>query len=219
MKRARVPETDSGIQGAACVEIYDAFARNMRDKGYHPVKEYISRGLSGGAALEIGPGPGYIGLEWLRACPGTTLTGLEISTDMISVAKRNAHQYGLDGRACYVEGNSMRMPFKDNSFDCAFSNGSLHEWEKPELVFAEIIRVLKPGGMFCVTDLRRNVGLLARFFGLASARPRAIRQGFQSSLNASYTAAEIEKILHEVGIHAKAEEGFMDLSVVGQRES
>ncbi len=215
MKKARVPETDTGIQGEARVEVYDAFARNMRDKGYQPVKEYIAAGLSGGAALEIGPGPGYVGLEWLRACPASTLTGLEISADMINVARRNAHQYGLDGRACYVEGNSMKMPFKDNCFDCAFSNGSLHEWEKPELVFAEIVRVLKPGGIFCVTDLRRDAGLPARILGLASARPKEIRQGFMSSLNAAYTIAEIQKILGEARIVTTAREGFMDLSVVG----
>ncbi len=128
MTKARVPETNSGIQGTATVEIYDAFARNMRDRGYLPVKEYVSRGLAGGVGLEIGPGPGYVGLEWLRACPDGSLTGLEISADMIRVAERNAREYGLIDRTRYVEGNSMSMPFTDGSFDCV-----VLEWLSPRV--------------------------------------------------------------------------------------
>ena len=38
------------------------------------------------------------------------------------------------------------MPFPTDTFDIAFSNGSLHEWENAEQVFSEIERVLRPGG-------------------------------------------------------------------------
>jgi ubiquinone/menaquinone biosynthesis C-methylase UbiE len=218
MNRQRVPETESGIQGVESVEIYDAFAKNMRDRGYLPVKEYIAKGLSGGKALEIGPGPGYVGLEWLRACSGSSLIGLEISLDMIKIAERNAREYDLQDRARYVKGNSMQMPFENDCFDCAFSNGSLHEWQEPALAFAEILRVLKPGGVFCVTDLRRNIGLLVKSFALANARPKGIRSGFMSSLNASYTKPELDEIISDAHIKATVEENFMDLSISGLKE-
>jgi ubiquinone/menaquinone biosynthesis C-methylase UbiE len=217
MKKERVPETDNGIQGSGCVEVFDAFARNMRDRGYHPVGKYVEKGLTGGSALEIGPGPGYVGLEWLKACPGSILTGLEISPDMIRVAERNAGGYGLRGRVNYIQGSTMAIPFGDGSFDCVFSNGSLHEWENPVLAFGEIVRVLKSGGAFCVTDLRRDMSLAARLFALASARPKAIRPGFLTSLEASYTKGEIAGILGSAPIGAVVETGFMDLSITGKK--
>ena len=50
------------------------------------------------------------------------------------------------------------MPFDDSSFDAVISNGSLHEWEDSKRVFNEIYRVLRQGGRYCITDLRRDVG-------------------------------------------------------------
>ena len=41
-------------------------ARFMRDKGWNGVDDMIASGISGGDVLEIGPGPGYVGLEVVR---------------------------------------------------------------------------------------------------------------------------------------------------------
>ena len=75
MKTARVPETDHGIQGELTVELFDRFARNMRDHGWNNLNALLSSGITGGSALEIGPGPGYLGLEWLKTASGSHVTG------------------------------------------------------------------------------------------------------------------------------------------------
>ena len=216
MTKPRVIETQDGIQDALTVEIFDRFARGMRDKGWNNVDSILSAGVTGKNALEIGPGPGYVGLEWLKKCKDGTLTALEISAEMIRLAQKNAREYGLSDRVTYVEGNALRMPFVDGSFDAVFSNGSLHEWEDPALVFREIARVLKPDGRFCVTDMRRNVNpILARLIN-ASTKPKEIRPGFWTSLYASYTKPEIEAILKQSPLDgAVVTEEFFGLCISG----
>ena len=97
MVRPRVSETDSGITGEFNTQTYDLMMRRMRDRGWLETKLIIKEGISSGLVLEVGPGPGYLGLEWLRNTNATRLKGLDISDDMITVARRNAHEYGLAG--------------------------------------------------------------------------------------------------------------------------
>jgi hypothetical protein len=63
MTKPRVPETDHGIQGEFNVTVYDQMQRGLRDKGWIETKELLRHGVTQGCALEIGPGPGYLGLE------------------------------------------------------------------------------------------------------------------------------------------------------------
>ncbi len=198
--------------------MFDAFARRMRDKGLHPVESFIAAGISGPKALEIGPGPGYVGLEWLKRLPGAGLTAIEISPDMIALAERNARAYGMESRARYVRGDCQSLPFKDACFDCVFSNGSMHEWAHPDLVFGEIVRVLRPGGCFVVSDLRRDISLLAKGLGLIHARPAAMRAGFLSSVNAAYTVTELRALLASLpGVECSVSKGLLHLSAVGRK--
>lgn len=148
MVRPRIVETDSGIQGEFTVAIYDEMQRRLRDKGWIETKDIINSGITKGCALEIGSGPGYLGLEWLKQTGGTTLKGLDISQDMLSIAERNAKEYGFSKRVEYIHGKGDRIPFKDGSFDAVFTNGSLHEWSHPEETFNEIGRVVKKGANF-----------------------------------------------------------------------
>lgn len=200
MTRRRIPETDKGIQGEANVEIFDTFRRRMRDQGRIQVENIFEAGINGGAVLEVGPGPGYFGLEWLKQSDNGRLTGIEISPDMLELAARNAGDYGLGEKSEYVLGNAMEMPFGDNSFDAVISNGSLHEWQDPVRVFREIYRVLKPGGRFCVIDLCREANPIIAGLIKITVKPKEAKSGFVSSLNAAYTAAEVQDILKAAGI-------------------
>ena len=110
MTRPRVPETDHGIQGEFTVEIYDRMQRRFRDKGWIETKDIIESGMTRGLALEIGSGPGYLGLEWLKQTDETILKGLDISPEMIAVAERNAEAYGLTDRAEYIQSSGKEYP-------------------------------------------------------------------------------------------------------------
>ncbi|GLB29399.1 hypothetical protein LAD12857_13220 [Lacrimispora amygdalina] len=216
MTAARIVETNEGIQSEVTAEIFDEFAKGMRDKGWNGVTEMISSGIHGGDILEIGPGPGYVGLELAKQINPRTFTGCEISPAMIRIAEKNAKEYGIAAR--YVQGNGMNMPLPDVSFDCVISNGSMHEWENPVEVFDEIYRVLRPGGRYCITDMRRDIGFLKRYMIYFSTKPKEIRPGFLSSLNASYTQEEIQKLLDSSRLRdGTVKKDFMGLSITGEK--
>ncbi len=196
MVKPRIPETDEGIQGEFDVREYELFSRNMRDRGWIETDFIIKSGISQGLALEIGPGPGYLGLEWLKKTRNTCLEGLEISNNMIEVAKKNAKEYGFgSGRVKYITGNAMEMPFPSSSFDAVFSGGSLHEWEEPWRILSEIYRVLKSGGRYCICDLRRDLPFFIKWFFSISIKQPSIKHGLKTSLQAAYTKVELERIV------------------------
>ena len=195
MARPRVVETDQGIQGEFTVTIYDQMQRRLKDKGWIETKDIIKSGITKGLALEIGPGPGYLGLEWLKNTQGTILKGLDISADMISIAERNAEEYGLSDRVEYVHSSGDKIPFDDEKFDAVFTNGSLHEWSDPENTFNEIWRVLKKGGRVLISDLRRDMFFLIKWFLWINTKPKEIRPGLITSINAAYTPDELKELI------------------------
>jgi ubiquinone/menaquinone biosynthesis C-methylase UbiE len=217
MAKSRIPETNVGIQGTLNVEVFNQFARGMRDKGMLPIQSFIQAGIQKGKVLEIGPGPDYVGLEWLKLAPEAELIGLEISPNMIQIAEKNVKDYGFENRVKYITGNTMTMPFPDNSFDGVFSEGSLHEWESPVNVFNEIYRVLKPGGKFCITDLHREIHPIIKFFISHTVKPKEIRPGFITSVNAAYTVDEINEILRKTRLKFTITKNFMGLTIAGER--
>jgi ubiquinone/menaquinone biosynthesis C-methylase UbiE len=216
--RPRIQETDQGIQGDFTVAIYDQMQRRFRDKGWIETQAIIKSGITKGAALEVGSGPGYLGLEWVKHTRDTTLTGLDISADMIAVARRNAREYGLVERTEYMEGSGAAMPFGDSKYDCVFSNGSLHEWSDVQQTLAEMWRVLKPSGRLFLSDLRRDMLAPVRWFMWIVTKPKEIRPGLITSINAAYTPTEVEALLAESKFDSfEVSHNMMGLQVVASR--
>ncbi len=197
MTKPRIPETDHGIQGEITVAQYDQMQRSFRDKGWMETKALLESGITQGHALEIGHGPGYLGLEWLKQTENTTLTGFDISPDMSTLAQRNAQEYGMAARAEYRLGNCNHLSFDDNTFNAVFANGSLHEWAEPQSAFNEIWRVLKPGGRYFISDLRRDMNFLMLGFLWLGVRPTAMRPGLLTSVGAAYTPDELRALLSQ----------------------
>jgi len=205
----------------------DAMARRMRDNGWFQlmapkflttVPRLIASGINKGDALEIGPGSGYLGLEWLKCTSNTSLLGLDISADMVEIAKRNAAEYKVTERAWYLLGDACNLPFRDSQFDCVFSNASLHEWVNPRQVMNEIARVLKPGGSYYITDLRRDMSSLWKWVVWFMAWPREVRPYFIASVNDSYTAMEVKDILRDTQLRKSVvSKIWYGLTIMGQK--
>ena len=218
MAKKRIVETAEGIQGEFDVAMYDAMMRRLRDRGWMETDMVLKDGIKQGLALEVGPGPGYLGLEWLKKTEKTSLKALEISPEMIKVAERNAGEYGLADRVKYIPGDAKEMPFDDNTFDGVFTNGSLHEWAEPERVLSEIYRVLKPGGRLSVSDLRRDMNPVMKWFMWLVTKPKEIRPGLISSINAAYTLKEIKSLLEDSNLKGcEVRQNIIGLVITGEK--
>jgi len=214
--KMRIIETTDGIQGEADVALFDRMQRHLRDKGWIGTDRLLAFGINAGVALEVGPGPGYLGLEWLSKTNGTSLKTVEISPNMIAVAQKNAAEYGLLPRVEYRLGRAEEIPFGDETFDAVFSNGSLHEWSDPLQAFHEVHRVLRQGGRYAITDLKRNMNPLARWFLKTSVRPKEMQSGLLSSIHAAYTKKEIEQIVARTTVKsATVSESQIGLTITG----
>lgn len=111
-------------------------------------------GTRGATIVDLGCGPGDLVVEISRRVKDARITGLDLSPSMLLWAGRHAT---TDGRIKFLVGDAVEMPFDDASVDMVVSTLSMHHWDDPSGVFAEIDRVLRPGGVALIYDL----GLLA----------------------------------------------------------
>ena len=97
-------------------------------------------------SLELGCGTGFFTLNLKLAGVIDQAHVTDLSPGMVEVAKRNARGLGFDieGRVADAE----RLPYDDESFDLVIGHAVLHHIPDLEQTFAEILRVLKPGGRF-----------------------------------------------------------------------
>jgi ubiquinone/menaquinone biosynthesis C-methylase UbiE len=127
-------------------------------------------GVAEPAILEIGPGPGHLGQRLLELLPDATWMGLDVDLAMLDATERRLERAGTRDRAMLVEADVAQMPFPDGSFDLVVSSLSAHHWPDATRGFAEIRRVLRPGGRALVYDLHAHVTRLeTAHAGLAAA--------------------------------------------------
>lgn len=216
-----MPETDDGLQGDDLAAKYDEMQRHIRDRGWlqEKVEDVLDAGIQQGTALEMGCGPGYLGLEWVtQVGGGVRLVGLDISPAMLGVARGNAESYGVSERCTYDLGSVLDLPYDDDTFDHAFSASSLHEWVDPALALTEMLRVVKPGGHYCISDLRRDIDRTTFQFMKANIAVD-MRPGFRTSIRAAYVKPEVEQLIEQAGLTgATAHEVQMGIVIRGTKE-
>jgi len=92
--------------------------------------------------LEIGFGEGLVPEILYRQNKSLHYNGIDFSEEMVAMAASK----NIPG-ARFLLGEVAAMPFADQTFDVCFGINVVYFWENPEKELAEIIRVLKPGGM------------------------------------------------------------------------
>ena len=107
--------------------------------------------IKGKAVLDIGSGLGGPALL-MAGEMGARVTGIDIEEPLVARARSYAAESGLDDRAEFRQVEAGPLPFEDDSFDVVYSSGALIHVDDKEKTFAEVFRVLAPGGVFTCYD-------------------------------------------------------------------
>jgi SAM-dependent methyltransferase len=125
---------------------YDHFSRAMESSA----AQFLDRLAvpAGATFLDVACGSGQLGI--LAARRGASVTGIDIATNSIAVARARAAAERLS--ATFDEGDAEALPYPDASFDVVATIYGAMFAPRPELVASEMLRVTRPGGMVAMAN-------------------------------------------------------------------
>ena len=150
----------------------NAFA--VRELGVAPTDRVIEVGFGGGAAL-----PALLERAALVA-------GIDRSVDMVHWARRRFRRAVTSGRADFREGSVETIPFPAATFDKAYTVNTVYFWRSLDEGFAELHRVLAPGG-------RAVIGFLPK--------PWMDPLGYPAEFFTARTTSDVVDAMHVCGFH------------------
>lgn len=117
---------------------------------YYLLRPLINQYFFNKDILELGPGNG-IGLKMSsQLLKANYSLGIDLTYPLVSNAKAN---FSKSEQLAFIQGDAEHIPVTSNSFDLIINIESSHLYPNIDLFFAEVFRVLKPGGFFCYSDI------------------------------------------------------------------
>ncbi|HLU55057.1 MAG TPA: arsenite methyltransferase [Pseudonocardia sp.] len=153
---------------------------------------------AGEVVLDLGSGAGAdVLISARRVAPGGRAIGLDMTDEMLELARRNAAKAGVDNVE-FLHGYLEDVPLPDASVDVIISNCVINLAADKSVVLREAARVLRPGGRFAVSDVVADPDV--------DAATRADVQQWTGCVAGSLTGQEYERAL--------ADAGFSDVAIV-----
>lgn len=147
----------------------------LRPEDLAPIDEFHIRGReatdelgralgleAGTAVLDVGSGLGGPSRR-LAELYGCRIVGLDLTDDYCRTASVLAGRVGLADRVEYRQGSALDMPFAEASFDRVYTQHVAMNIADKRRLYAEIARVLRPGGLFGLYDLLQGPGGTVHF--------------------------------------------------------
>lgn len=103
------------------------------------------------SVLDIATGTGDLAIL-MSQTGATEIIGLDLSAGMLEVGRNKIVERNLSDKIQMVQGDSENLPFEDNRFDAITVAFGVRNFETLEKGLAEILRVLKPGGIFVILE-------------------------------------------------------------------
>jgi len=112
---------------------------------------------AGMAVLDVGSGIGGPA-RFLAAQCGCRVVGVDLSEPFVEAARYLTDRTGQGGQVSFQTASALDLPFEDGSFDMVLlQHVAMNIADKPRL-YAEVFRVLRPGGRFGLYDLLQGTG-------------------------------------------------------------
>ena len=122
--------------------------RTWRRKAVDMVGEYKPRRI-----LDVATGTGDLAFLIDERLHPESLTGIDLSEGMLAVAREKARQRDVDNRVTFAVEDCLALSMPNNSFDAITVAYGVRNFENLQQGFAEMYRVLSPGGVLCVIEL------------------------------------------------------------------
>ncbi len=129
----------------------------------------------GEAILDVGCGTGLFLDELAQRFDGVSLTGVDLSPDMLREARLHARAGSRSGgspKPNFIEASVYELPFESSTFDVVLNTISCHFYLEQVRAFREIARVLRPGGRFYLAAI--TFGPRTPPFGFAVYHPEHV---------------------------------------------
>jgi SAM-dependent methyltransferase len=209
----------------AAAASYDAkWGIDFGSKGQAQVKAKMAKALGDwpdepfGDALEIGAGTGYFCLNLARIGAIERATATDVSEGMLDALRTSAERLGVDVRTARAD--AEQLPAEDESLDLVFGHAVLHHLPDLGRAFAELHRVLRPGGTlaFCGEPSRygdviaaapkRGASLAAPLWRMVVGVPKRPRHSHDGRYGDalewevdvhSFAPGELKQLLDDVG--------------------
>jgi len=150
----------------------------------------------GETVLDLGSGGGIdVLLAARRVGPDGFVFGLDMTEEMLELARRNQAEAGVTN-AAFLQGLIEEIPLEDAVVDVIISNCVINLSADKTRVFAEMFRVLRPGGRIAVSDVVADDAL--------TPEERRERGSWVGCIAGALSFAEYERGLREVGFTAIA---------------
>ena len=152
----RVPESapralekaDIAASFSRAASSYDSVAHVQRDVGKQLLLALDRLRVAPYRVLDLGCGTGFFRSALQRRFPAAHYIGLDLAPGMVRYARARC------GAGCaWLVGDAEALPLANQSVDIVFSSLALQWCDRPELLFAELARVLAPGGVCVFTSL------------------------------------------------------------------
>jgi ubiquinone/menaquinone biosynthesis C-methylase UbiE len=140
-------------------EHYEGVMSPLQRWGLLGLRVEVLRQLPAGRILEIGAGTG---LNFVHYPPDAHGVATEFSREMLKIANTKTRPTGLQ----LLQNRAEDLPFKNDSFDAAFATLVFCSVESPLRGFAELRRVVRPGGTVILLEHVRPGGILGPLFDL-----------------------------------------------------
>lgn len=150
--------------------------------------------------LDVACGTGELAKLILQQNFGQSITGIDLSTKMLQVAKQKCRAYP---NVEFQQATANKLPFLAASFDVVFCASAFHYFDKAQVALTEIRRVLKPKGRLIILDWCRDF-LTVKVLDLGL-------KIFDSAYRGCYTQAELHRLISSTELTiAKAEKRKLD---------
>jgi ubiquinone/menaquinone biosynthesis C-methylase UbiE len=151
---------------------YDRLTRLVFGRLHARVVEAAVRAAPRDATvLDAGAGPGRVAVALATRRPDLTVYAVDISPDMVEVARQRAADAGVSDRVHVEQADIAGLPLADGSVDLVVSTASFHHWRDVPGATRELRRVVRPTGRIWIYDVR-----LAPWGRLASATGIPVRR-------------------------------------------